>query len=387
MKIALVHDDLIQNGGAERLVRALHEIWPEAPLYTSFAGREWVKKCQDLRINLRTSFMQQLPFKKQLYKLYFLFFPLAFESFNFDEFDIVVSSSARFAHGIITKPKTTHVCYMNTPARMWWDSASYFGAKSFLRFILSPVLSFLRLWDFAAAQRVDFFIANSKTPQARIKKYYGREAEVVYPFADLSRHPERLVNPPAGEAGDLDSSTRFRECQNDVGKYFLVVTRLSSWKRVDIAVEACKELGLSLVVVGRGPDLNRLKKLARGSNLIKFFDKVEDEELVKLYEGSRAVIITQEEDFGIVCLEAAGFEKPVIAFRGGGSLEIIKEGATGEFFYPQTKEALKDVLANFDSSKYRNHASYNNAQEEFSKRKFRESIKNTVKRIYNLHPS
>lgn len=375
MKVALVHDDLIQEGGAERLVLAMHEIWPEAPLYTSFATTTWVKKCRELNIDLRTSFMQWLPFKKQLYKVYFLLFPLAFESFNFDDFDVVISSSARFAHGIITKPKTLHICYMNTPARMWWSPVSYFEGQIWLRFILSPFLSFLRLWDYTAAQRVDFFIANSKTPRARIKKYYGRESEIIYPFADLIEKSDNRL-----QKGETKRGMRS-------GNYFLVVTRLSSWKRVDIAVEACKELGLSLIVVGKGPDSRRLKNLAEGCGYIKFLDHVDDTELTQLYEECKAVIITQEEDFGIVVVEAAGFKKPVIAYRGGGSLEIIKEGETGEFFYPQTAEALQNVITNFDSSKYKNSAGYNRVTEGFSKRRFTDSLQRTIAKLHDLHRS
>jgi len=381
MKIALVHDDLIQEGGAEKLLVAMHEIWPEAPVYTSFASRAWIKKCQELNIELRTSFMQRLPLKKRLYKFYFLLFPPAFESFNFDDFDVVLSSSARYAHGVITKPKTLHICYMNTPARMWWEPDQYFAARLWLRILLAPFLSFLRLWDYTAAQRVNFFIANSKTPQSRIKKYYGRESEIVYPFASLSCHSDA-----AGRIPQIQSKGRLAKhrAQDDIGKYFLVVTRLVSWKRVEIAIEACKELGLSLVIVGRGQDLKRLKKIAEGYRQIKFHDQANDEELSKLYAGCQAVIITQAEDFGMVAVEAASFKKLVIAFGAGGSLEVVKEGQTGQFFSPQTSEALAETLQKFGQVRYDDLTPFAEVAESFSKEKFKISLAAAVDRFYVL---
>ena len=364
MKVALVHDDLIQEGVAEKLVLAMHEIWPKAPLYTSFASNEWVKKCREQGITLQTSFMRWLPFKKHLYKFYFLFYPLAFESFNFNQFDLVVSSSARFAHGIITKPITKHLCYMNSPARMWWDPVAYFGPRLPLRLFLAPFLSFLRLWDYTAAQRVDYFVANSKAPQSRIKKYYGRESEIVYPFSDLT------IKKSSGGSKNTN--------------YFLIVTRLSPWKRVDIAVAACQEMGRDLVVVGWGPDSPRLKRLAAGSKHIRFLGKVNDEELVALYSGCQAVIITQEEDFGIVAVEAASFHKPVLAYKAGGSLELIKEGSTGEFFYPQTATALKRLLANFQADNYCGGEDYDRVVAKFSKEVFKTSLESITNNIYDV---
>jgi len=353
MKIALVHDDLIQQGGAEKLLLAMHEMWPEAPIYTSMATRDWSKLCQQEGIVLRTSFMQSLPFKKSLYKFYFWLFPLAFESFNFDEFDVVLSSSARFAHGIITKPTTLHICYMNTPGRMWWEPEIYFQNRPLVKFLLSPLLSYLRLWDYVAAKRVDYFIANSKTPQARIKKYFHRDSQIIYPFAEKREGEEGLE----GKEGRED--------------YYLVVTRVVAWKRVDIATQACKNMGAKLVIVGEGSKRGR----------------VDDNTLRELYQNSRAVIITQEEDFGIVAVEAASFKKPVIAFRGGGNLETVIQGKTGEFFYPQTAEALQALLQKFDANSYKDFKPFEEIVERFSQERFSVELRNIVTKYYDLHHS
>jgi len=374
MRIALVHDDLIQFGGAEKLLLAMHELWPEAPVYTSMATRDWVGKCRHENITLRTSFMKRLPFKKQLYKAYFLLFPLAFESFTFDEFDVVISSSARFAHGIVTKPETIHICYMNTPGRMWWEPAKYFGRGSFLKWFLGPFLSYLRRWDFVAAQRVDYFIANSKTPQERIKKYFGRDSRIIYPFAKtlvLSyRSPGSPTEVGAPRMTGIDSG------------YFLVVTRLVSWKRVGIAIEACKNLGQNLVIVGEGPDRRRLRQVASGFSNIKFLGRVAEETLNELYRNCQAVIITQEEDFGIVAVEAASFCKPVIAYKDGGSLEIVKEGLTGTFFGPQTVAALSSTLVDFDIDQYRNPKAFDDTTHQFSKDRFTGDLRKFVEKVY-----
>jgi len=242
MKIALVHDDLIQHGGAERLFEAVMETFPKADVFTSMTT--WGR-------NPQTSFMQKLPFKEKLYRHYFPLYPLAFESFDFTGYDVVLSSSTRFAHGVITRPETLHIAYFNTPPRMFWEPFTYFESNSALRSLLSPLLSYVRVWDRVAAQRPDVLLANAKTPQARVKKYYGRDSEIIYPFVDLGRF---------GEVADGIPTRRVTGLQPD--GFFLVVSRLTSWKRIDIAIEACNQLNLPLKIIGEGPDFARLKKLA-----------------------------------------------------------------------------------------------------------------------------
>jgi glycosyltransferase involved in cell wall biosynthesis len=299
-----------------------------------------------------TTFMQRIPFKRQLQKVLFPLYPLAFESLDFSDYDLVISSSARFAHGVITRPETKHICYLHSPGRMFWEPDHYFGSESRLKTLLTPALSYLRLWDHTAAQRVDQFVANSKHIAGKIKRYYGREAVVVYPFVDLEKFE---IRSPKSETED----------------YFLVVTRLAPWKRVEIAVAAAKQAGVKLKVVGTGPDEKRLRKIA-GSG-VEILGGVPDEAVVELFQNCSALVMTQEEDFGITSLEAQACGKPVIAYGGGGALETVVEGKTGEFFREQTGDSLVEALKRFDPSKYRPEDCRKNA-ERFSKIRFQKEL-------------
>ena len=382
MKIALVHDDLIQHGGAERLFLAMVETFPRADVYTSMTT--WDRNPSGLGDDgstrrVRKSFMQKLPLKEKLYRHYFLLYPLAFESFNLSKYDFVISSSSRFAHGVVTRPETLHICYMNSPGRMLWEPHNYFENFPYsFKSLLNPFLSYLRLWDYAAAQRVDYFIANAKTPQARIKKYYGRDSEIIYPFVDLERfNPSgsgpstRRVSPAAASLGGSGFSD-----------YFLIVSRLTAWKKIDIAIEACNQLKLPLKIIGGGPDFGRLKKLAGPT--VELLGRLTDEEVVGYYKGCRAFLFPQKEDFGITPLEAMAAGKPVIAFKAGGALETVIGGKTGEFFYPQTVGALTEVLKNFDPEKYRSEDCRQQA-ERFGKERFQTELKDFVEGAYEKH--
>lgn len=345
MKIAIVFDDLIQNGGAEKLLLMTHEIWPSALIYSCLASNEWIQYCQNNNIKLITSFMQKIPFAVKFNKVLavFGFHMLAYESFNFDKYDVVLSISARFAHGVITKPSTKHVCYMNSPGRMFWEPCNYFANDNeqnarrghfnnrLLQLIISPFLSWIRLWDYTAAQRVDKFIANSKTPQNRIKKYYKRDSDIVYPFAEGTT---KLQKPSSNE------------------KYFLIISRLVSWKKIEIAIKACISLRLNLKVIGEGSDKSRLMKISNNSKYIELCGRVLDDEKTRLICNCVALIQTQHEDFGITPVEAMSWGKPVIAFGRGGALETVVSGVTGEFFYEQTSNSLSDTLQNFSPEKY-----------------------------------
>lgn len=403
MKIALVHDDLIQHGGAERLFEAMVEIWPEADVFTSMTtwdrnpsglDDDWSTRRVGKNSKLKTSFMQQLPLKEKLYRHYFLLYPLAFESFDFTGYDVVLSSSSRFSHGVVTRPETLHICYMNSPGHMLWEPHAYFrasarkeGAKrphfdsSPLHIFTSPIVSYLRLWDYAAAQRVDYFVANSKTPQKRIKKYYGRDSQIIYPFVDLERFDKNAAAFP-NPSGLGDSTRRVSPAAGFLSDYFLVVSRLAAWKKIDIAVEACNKLKIPLKIIGEGPDRNRLEKLAGPT--VELLGRLTDEEVVSYYQGCRALVFPQKEDFGITPLEAQAAGKPVIAFRAGGALETVIGGKTGEFFSPQTVEALAAVLKKFDLKRYQKEDCYRQA-EKFSKRRFQGELKNFVTECYEKH--
>lgn len=340
MKLAIICDDLIQFGGAEKVFIALCEAFPDATVFTSVASKKWREICQEKGITLKTSFFQKLPFSVKLNRYYspFLVHVLAFDSFDLSDFDVVLSSSSRYAHFVKTKPDTKHVCYMHSPGRMFWEPFDYFENESYgvlkpikalSKLFLACPLSLIRALDYRAAQNVDIFLTNSKTSQDRIKKYYKKDSTIVYPFANL----------------DL-----FKNIKIEDGNYFVVLTRLLPWKKVDIAVAACTNLNLHLKVIGDGPDINRLKSIA-GKN-VEFLGHADDDAKIKVLSGCKALIVTQKEDFGISTLEAMACGKPVIAFKKGGALEIIKEGVTGTFFADQTSTCLEEVLQSFNSKNF-----------------------------------
>ncbi|MEM3062646.1 MAG: glycosyltransferase [Nitrososphaerota archaeon] len=365
MKVALVHDDLIQYGGAERLLLALTEIWPDAPVYTSFYEQNLLETQPAFKkLRIATSWMQKLPFKTLLRRFYFPLYPLAFESFNFDEYHIVISSSTRFAHSVITKPKTIHICYLNSVPRYLWDENNYLSEEKIIspfRFLVRIINSYLRVWDVTAATRVDVFIANSKNVANKIAKVYRRQAKIIYPFVDFQKFSEaRLTNSKPGD-------------------YFLVVTRLLAWKRVDIAIEAFNQLRLPLKIVGRGPDISRLRKLAKDN--IEFRGYVEDAELIKLYRECKALVVTQDEDFGIAICEAQAAGRPVIAYNSGGAREIVIEGKTGIFFESQTKDSLIEAVRKFEKLKFNPSDCVTNAN-RFRKDVFINNLKLVVEDLW-----
>jgi len=380
LKIAVGHDDLtVPYAGGEKVFSAIAEAFPKADIFTSMITPEWASKISNLNKDSNTSykrkiittFMQRFPFKRKLQKPLFALYPLAFESIDLSDYDLVVSSSSRFAHGVITRPETKHICYMHSPGRMFWEPDFYFGPDSRLKTILTPILSYLRLWDHTAAQRVDQLVANSKNVAGKIKSYYGREAEVIYPFVDLERFKPN------------NQTTKQPE------NYYLVVTRLASWKRVEIAVEAAKQAGVNLKVVGIGPDEKRLEKLARSqesgakSKKVEILGGVGDEELVGLFQNCSALVMTQEEDFGITSLEAQACGKPVIAYGRGGALENVIPGKTGEFFDSQDLEVLAKVLKKFDPNRYRPEDCRKNA-ERFSKERFQKELLKIAARVVGV---
>jgi len=342
--MAIVCDDLIQHGGHEHIIMEFCRLYPQATLFTTMATKKWQTICRENKIELKTSFMQKLPFKRRLNRFYapFLLYILALESFSFDDYDVVVSLTSRFSQGVITKPGTLHICYLSTVGRMFWEPQGYFMHEGFgrlpifkklARTFLSLPLSYIRLWDRTASQRPDIFITISKTSQERIRKYYQREAQVIYPPVDIRKY----IPGPATAGED----------------YFLVATRLASWKRVDIAIKACLEQNMRLKIMGEGPDKSRLEKLAGGSDLIKFLGFVSEAEKISYMQNCQALIMTQFEDFGLVPIEAGACGKPTIAFAKGGVLETVVEGRTGMFYDEQNEHSLGQVLKKFEAKKYR----------------------------------
>jgi glycosyltransferase involved in cell wall biosynthesis len=343
MKVALVHDYLNQMGGAERVVLALHNMFPDAPLYTTIYDARRVDIAFQ-SIDIHTSFMQRFPLVKKHHQPFLPLYPFAMERLDLRGYDLVLSSSSAFAKGIITRPETMHICYCHTPMRWCWNYEEYVEREhlgSISRSILPFFISGLRVWDQTSSMRVDHFIANSPVVADRIRKYYRRDAVVIPPPVEVSRFT-------------FDPTTQPED-------YFLIVSRFLPYKRIDLAIEACNQLQLPLVIIGSGRDENRLKRLAGPS--IRFTGRLSDQEVLFYYAHCRALILPGEEDFGITPLEAQASGRPVIAYAAGGALASVIENVTGTFFHKQTVENLVEVLASFDEQKYDPQTIYNHAME------------------------
>ncbi len=359
MRVALVHEYLNQFGGAERMLASLAEMFPNAPIYTLLYDEQATRGLFTGR-EIYTSFLQRLPGAVKHHERYPLLMPLAIEQFDLSGFDIVISVSASFAKGIITKPNTRHICYCLTPPRFLWDNSQQFsrdfGFPRIIRGLMPPFISYLRLWDRQASGRVDEFWRISDFVGERIQKYYRRPSTLIYPPVDMGKF----------------SIFNFQFSKSE---HFLMVGRLVSYKKFDIAVKAFNELGLPLKIIGIGPELARLKSLATPN--IEFLGQVDDTELARYYRGARALIFPQEEDFGIVPLEAMASGRPVIAYRGGGAMETVIEGETGVFFDTQTPEDLIDAVQRFDLKRF-DPLRCRAQAERFSTEIFKESIRSAL---------
>jgi glycosyltransferase involved in cell wall biosynthesis len=353
MKVALVHDYLNQMGGAERVVIALHEIFPDAPIYTSIYDPARVDPVFQ-KMDIRTSFMQNLPMVTKHHQPYLPLYPFAMEKFDLRGYDLVLSSSSAFGKGVITRPETMHICYCHTPMRWCWNYEEYVEREHLgrvARTVLPFLITKLRTWDQISAMRVDHFIANSPIVADRIRKYYRREAIYIPPPVEASRFA-------------FDPTT---EAEN----YFLILSRLVPYKRVDLAIEACNQLQLPLVIIGDGRDLPRLRRIAGPT--IRFLGKLPDQEVLHYYSHCRAFIFPGEEDFGITPLEAQACGRPVIAYGAGGALATIVDGVTGTFFHEQTVESLTAALASFNEHTFNPFIVHNHAL-EFDVSRFRRRI-------------
>ncbi|MCL4378101.1 MAG: glycosyltransferase [Actinobacteria bacterium] len=353
MKVALVYDRVNKWGGAERVLLALHRIFPDAPLFTSVYNKDsalWAKV-----FDVKTSFLQKLPFAKSSHELYAVLMPMAFESFDFSNYDLVISVTSEAAKGIITKPNTIHICYMLTPTRYLWSGYDLYFKNFLLRFLSKPVVSYLRSWDKIASKRPDKIIAISTEVSKRIKKYYDRNSEIIFPPVDEFKENSKEEN---------------------LG-YFLIVSRLVYYKRIDIAIKAFNKLNLPLKIIGIGSEEESLKKLANSN--IEFLGNLTDEKLSVYYKNCRGLIFPGVEDFGLVMVEAQSFGKPVISFKGGGATDIIREGITGEFFETQTPESLIGILEKFESTSYNSNLCRENAL-RFSFENFKDRFLQVIKK-------
>jgi glycosyltransferase involved in cell wall biosynthesis len=353
MKIAIVHDWLTNMGGGEKVIENFLGIYPGAPIFTSVANR--AKLSEKLQTaDITTSFLQK-PYARKMkgHQKYFPFMPMAFESFDLNEFDVVLSSSTSCAKGVITPPGTMHVCYCNSPMRYGWEFYYDYtrGMGKLKKKLVKYLMNYMRIWDVASANRVDYFIANSQNVARRIWKHYRRESTVIYPPVDTEFYTP-------------EASIKREDC-------YLCVSRLVAYKRLDLAVDAFGELGLPLVIIGAGEELDRLKRKAKPN--VQFLGRQPDDAVRDRYRKCKAFIFPGEEDFGITPVEAQACGCPVIAYGKGGVLETVIDGETGVFFGEQTVEGLKAaVLAaqgmRFDAGRCRGNA------ERFGEERFRETV-------------
>lgn len=368
MNIAIVVDHLKEYGGAERWIEAMKELWPKAPIFTSYVHFDRLPH-RFRSFFIRPSFLQRLCIHPWLEKLCVPLFPLAFASLNFDEFDVVLSSHAFFATSIVVRPHTKHICYCHTPPRFLWGYPVDIGWQNALwfRFLVLPLTSLFRLNDYLAAQRVDVFMTNSENVSRRIKKFYRRDAIVVHCGYDVTKTQKLKVK-----------GQKFLHQRGTQEPFYLVVSRLVAYKNVDLAIEGCNRLKKHLIVVGEGPERSRLESMAGPT--IRLLGRVDDTMLVDLYRRCVAVIFPAEEDFGNVPVEAMMAGKPVLALGRGGVLETVIEGKTGVFFQEPTVESLVSVLATFDASAYDPEDCQKQAK-RFSKKRFLEKMRKIVEGI------
>jgi glycosyltransferase involved in cell wall biosynthesis len=323
--VAIVHYWLLVPGGGEQVLKAILEIFPDADIFTLVSDPQFARTFLP-GSTVTNSYLQSIPFAHKFHTYLLPLMPTALETLDLRGYDVVISSEAGPAKGVLPPLGATHVCYCHSPMRYLWDQfEDYVGPSSTLaKFFFSAALPRLRVWDFVTASRVDRFAANSHHVQARIKQYWRRDSEVIFPPVDLDR---------------------FR-ANKDRSDYYLITGRHVPYKRIDLAIEACNRLGRRLIITGRGRETRRLRRLA--GKTIEFADHCTREDLVKLYENARAFLMTPEEDFGIAPVEAMAAGCPVIAYGRGGSLDTVAPGISGLLFPHQTVESLIEVICAFE---------------------------------------
>lgn len=357
MRVAIVHDWLTNMGGAEQCIINLHEMFPSAPIYTSF----YTPDNLDARlrnIDVRVSSLQRKKSKRYNHKKYLPFLPKAFEEFDFNDYDLVISSSSACAKGIITGPHTLHVCYCYTPMRYAWEMRDEYteGMGRFKTNCIRWFMNYMRLWDYQAGQRPDYIIAISTEVQQRIKKHYDRDSGLIFP----------PVRTDLFKPSDVD------------GDYYLVISRLVGYKRFDLAVKACSLLKKKLIVIGDGPERENLERIA-DKNYISFLGRQDDKVVKKYMQECKALIFPGYEDFGIVPVEAMACGRPVIAYGQGGALDTVVEKMSGLLFYKQNEVCLMETIKmfeimNFDKKLIRDWA------QKFSEIRFKIEVEECIKK-------
>ncbi|HEX4065528.1 MAG TPA: glycosyltransferase [Acidobacteriaceae bacterium] len=359
MKIALVHDYFTQIGGAEQVAMQLFRLLPDPDLFAAVAlPNRMPEGLKDAPV--KTSWMQKLPGMERNYRHYFLLYPLGVESLDLSEYDLVISSSSGYGKGVRARRDAVHVCYCHNPMRWAWSFAQYSEREqmgSAKRAMLSVLSAALRKWDLGASREPDHFIANSKTVADRILQAYGRHAEVIHPPIDVDR---------------------FRPSKSGTDDYYLVLSRLISYKRIDLAIEACNRLGRELLIIGDGPDRERLVSMAGPT--IQFAGRLPDHRVEFHAARCRAVLFPGEEDFGMVPLEVAAAGRPAVAYYGGGARETVEEGTTGVFFREPTAESLMTAIERLESQEWSSRVLRKHA-EKFSVPAFQAQFRAFMERV------
>ena len=365
MKVALVYDRLNKFGGAERLLLALHRLYPSAPVYTLVhepQTSEWAKG-----FKITPTFLNSLPFLRSHHEWLAPVAPLAFEALNLSQFDLIISLTSSDAKSVITKPHQLHLCYCLTPTRYFWSGVTHYAGDRKMKWLPTFLKKYFAYLDLITSTRPDHYLAISQEVQKRVKKYYKRESTVIYPCIEDKFYSKKLVS-------------------SDKRDYFLIVSRLVSYKKVDLAIKVFNKLNLPLVVVGTGSQLRRLQKMAHSN--ISFVGSVADERLIEYYRHARAVIFPQEEDFGLVPLEAQASGTPVIAFGRGGALETVIHGQTGYLFTQPTEDSLASALIEFQKMVFNPQSCFQNVSgfrfSIFSERFIRQVDKLWQKHLKNL---
>jgi len=373
MRVALVYDRVNKWGGAERVLLALNELFPEASLYTSIYSPEnapWA----NVFLKVIPSFLNKYNVLRNSHEILSIFMPMAFESFNFDEYDLVISVTSEGAKGIITKPKTKHICYCLTPTRYLYTGFREYennppgklGLIPFYKKLSVPFITYMKRWDQIAAQRPDRMIAISTEVRNRINKYYRRDSNIIFPPVDIEKF---AINKPAMK------SKKNRLNEDD---YFLIVSRLEPYKKVDLAIQAFIKMNKKLVIIGTGSLLSKFKSKYKLNKNIVFKGFVSDDELSNYYQNAKAFVFPQEEDFGIAAVEAQAAGCPVIAYKKGGSLDTVMDRKTGLFFSDQNVESLISAVKIFEEIKFDKSILRKNAV-KFGNDRFKKEILDLMK--------
>jgi len=360
MRVALLHDYLNQAGGAERVLLALSELFPDAPIYTLIHDKKRLTGFDDKSI--KTSFLQKMPFASSKIRWYLPLMPVAVEQLDLSDYDVVISSSSALIKGIITHPHTLHICYCYTPTRyLWSDTHQYpkdIPEGKLVKHILPHFLNKLRIWDHQAAQRVNHFIAQSNFISQRIKNYYNRDSSaIIYPPTDTENF----------------------YISDQVSDYYLLISRLKPYKKVDLAIKAFNKLNIPLKVIGIGEEAKKLQKIAKPN--IEFLGHLSEEEKRKILSQCLGLIHPQEEDYGLTPIEAMASGRPVIAYGAGGALETVIDGKTGKLFTEQSWEALIDTIIKFKPHDYNPQEIKEHAQ-NYNSKIFYQQMKEFVEKSY-----